>query len=306
MSDRANVLVDGSHAQYRASSAGACIKALAAQRMGMDGLPPSEDMKRRFADGHLHEDSILEAVELDTLQHVVRKQEEWRIDISSRVAVVGHVDGILSDDLRPVEAKSASQDSFADWDRGITSWFSSRHTYAVQWTLTLAAYDRTTGIYAVKNKNTGRTVVREVGMVMPLEKAKLRLLKADLDGRRGILPECDIKDHFCNFRYLHDDKPTVEAELDETLEGLAAAYIEARENEQRAEAVKKELGRRIAEAMGDREKVETGSHLVTMTPWTRKTLDKDKLVAAVGDLTPYENMNSGVYARVKQLDGEGE
>lgn len=296
MSDRMAVLVEGSKAQYRASAAGMCVRALAGLRMGMDPLPPTEDMKRRFADGHLHEDSILETVERELNQAVVRRQEEWQIDISSRVTVVGHVDGITSDDLLPVEAKSASKESFKDWERGPEQWFKAHPTYGDQWTLTLSAYQRVTGIYAVKNKDSGLVIWRDILAPETLQEVKVRLLRADLDGRRGKLPECDRLSWGCPLRYLHDEKE--EIEQDETLIGLCQSYMEAKERVDQAEAVRKELGLRIADAMGDRDKIKAGAYQVSMVSWTRTALDREKLLAAVEDLTPFEKVSSGVYARV--------
>lgn len=311
MSDnRLSVSTEGSHSFYRASSAGMCIRALAGIRSGMDPLPPNDDMKRRFADGHLHEDSIIEAIETHTRQSVVRQQEEWTVEISPKITVVGHVDGIVADELVPVEAKSAAQDSYKDWEKGIEHWFNGdkaayRLGYADQWTLTLAGYGVSHGYYAVKNKNSGKVLVRDIGPQSSLEEIKVRLLRADLDGRRGRLPECDRYDYFCPLRYLHDEErkkaiaggAAIE-EGDEDLEALGVAYLEAREAADRAESVRKELGRRIAEAMGNREKVACSTLQISMTTWTRTTLDKEKLSEVVGDLTPYEKVASGAYAKV--------
>lgn len=306
MSDRASVMIDGSHAQYRASSAGRCVKALAAMRAGMDPIPPSEDLKRRLADGHLHEDSIIQAVERETGEDVVRRQDEWTVEISPRITVVGHVDGLTADNLMPVEAKSASKESFKDWDKGVERWFKVHENYADQWTLTLAGYGKTSGIYAVKNKDSGLVVVREIGAQSSLEKIKVRLLRADLDGRRGKLPECDRSDYWCPMRYLHDDKdkPEAEVDVDEMMEQLVASYDEAREAAKRTEAVQKELGERLRAAMGERERVDSGGYQVAMVPWTRVSWDQEKLRETLGDISPFQNVNSGTSLRVTKKRGE--
>lgn len=306
MSNRPTVLVEGSVAHYRASGAGMCQRALAGMRMGMDPLAPTKDALRRFADGHLHEDPILAEVEKELGQDVVRRQEPWQIEVSSRVVVTGHIDGITSDDLMPVEAKSAARDSFKDWERSPEKWFAAHPTYADQWTLTLAFYERTTGVYAVKNKDSGLVMVREIPAPGTLAEVKKRLLKIDLDGRRGILPPCDRKSWICPMRFLHDDEDQPEEVQDEKLEGLCRSYREAKEAADRAEGARKELLRRIEEAMGDRDKVKVGTYGVSMIPRTWKTLDKEKLVSVVGDLTPFEIVKSGVYARVTERKVEGE
>lgn len=307
MSDRANVLVEGSRSFYRASSAGKCVRALAGMRMGMDPLPPSEDMQRRFKDGHLHEDSILEAVENHLLQGVVRRQEEWMVELSSRVSVVGHVDGITADTLQPVEAKSASEKSYQEFVKSPERWFKTRDYYATQWSLTLEAYGKATGWYAVKDKNSGKVTVLELGPMEPLAEIKVRLLRADHLGRKGELPECDRFDgFFCPLRYMHEEseRERTEAEVDEDLEGLMRAYDEAREREKQAEAVKKELGARLEEAMGDRGRVQAGSFETVKVPWSRMYWDQDKLRAALGDISPYQNVKHGEYVRVKRLREE--
>ena len=85
----------------RISQAGACPRRLQLEAWGVDGLPPWEGSERAFAEGNLHESSILEwaAQNLpggpyalsDQQREVVFKDEDC-------IIAVGHIDAIATND----------------------------------------------------------------------------------------------------------------------------------------------------------------------------------------------------------------
>lgn len=99
----------------RASRAGSCPRQLYYEAWGFDGLPPWEGMKRAFAEGNLHEDSILEWA-CENIPGgpwlLTNQQKELMID----GWLPGHIDGLASNIGRTIllEAKCLARRAFQE------------------------------------------------------------------------------------------------------------------------------------------------------------------------------------------------
>ncbi|KHO63384.1 PD-(D/E)XK nuclease superfamily [Thermoanaerobacter sp. YS13] len=90
----------------RISQAGACPRRIQLEAWGVEGLPPWEGSERAFAEGNLHESSILEwaSKNLPGAPYIVfGRQQEVSIVKNGNVVLVGHIDGLAI----PVENKDA-------------------------------------------------------------------------------------------------------------------------------------------------------------------------------------------------------
>jgi len=150
------------------SSAGTCIRALSAERIGLKPAKEPEFLATAAEEGKWHEQRIQEEL---TKEYTVttgnncnkchpnpdgspRSGIHVEID-TPNFALVGHMDGILKDKQgfhRILEVKSMSQGEFNRWKKGGIEVFPS---YKGQ----LACYFMSTGfleaLYAVKNRNSG-------------------------------------------------------------------------------------------------------------------------------------------------------
>ena len=99
----------------RASRAGSCPRQLYYEAWGFDGLPPWEGMTRAFAEGNLHEDSILEWA-CENIPGgpwlLTNQQKELMID----GWLPGHIDGLASNIGRTIllEAKCLARRAFQE------------------------------------------------------------------------------------------------------------------------------------------------------------------------------------------------
>jgi len=80
----------------RVSSAGACPRRIELEAWGIEGLPLWEGSERAFAEGNMHEQSILEwaCENLPNGPYVLHSQQkEVTIFYHDKELLVGHIDG---------------------------------------------------------------------------------------------------------------------------------------------------------------------------------------------------------------------
>lgn len=296
---------------YRASSLGSCEVALIALRMGMEAMPPPKSMLPRFADGHLHEASILQRVaDLENLRYYrlqpERDQDQlcWEVGEVKRAAgaysvfVQGSIDGLAEHPAHGpivVDAKALSQSSWESW---VSGQFKAWPHYA--WQLSAYAYalgDLAVGevagkplpiLMAVKNKNTGE-VRGWVYPEPPITRSQIlaKLLKVEMRAASGLLPFCADQQWMCPTWYLHADSDSdagittdwTEQQMGEA-EALGIQYEKAKVEEHLAKARKDRLRDQIIHLVGDSGKVRTagGWSVKTWQQAAPKSLNRARLV----------------------------
>jgi len=144
----------------RISQAGACPRRLQLEAWGVEGLPPWEGAERAFAEGNLHEPSILEwaaqnlpggpYVLTDQQKEVVFKDEDC-------IIAVGHIDAIAVNNAGEkvlLEAKCLSNRGFQELrEKGVQE---AHPQYWTQVQLYLAATGLEKAYLVARNKETPR------------------------------------------------------------------------------------------------------------------------------------------------------
>jgi len=104
----------------RMSQAGSCPRRIQLEAWGVEGLPPWEGSERAFAEGNLHEPSILEwaAKNLpDAPYTVIDEQREVSIIKYGKILLVGHIDGLAVTEKKEIillEAKALASRGFQE------------------------------------------------------------------------------------------------------------------------------------------------------------------------------------------------
>lgn len=145
----------------RISQAGSCPRRLQLEAWGVDGLPPWEGSERAFAEGNLHEQSILEwaAQNLPGGPYVLSDQQKEvvLIDDGKKPVVVGHIDaiGTNSGEYRVlIEAKCLAARGFQELrQKGVQE---AHPQYYTQVQLYLAATGLNRAYLVARNKETPR------------------------------------------------------------------------------------------------------------------------------------------------------
>lgn len=246
---------------YRSSALGGCIKGLVAARKGLTPLPWSDDTLRRFADGHLHEASILREVEKQG--YIISGQQRTiEIPIMPGIVVRGHIDGLATDGIETwvVDAKAVSKDSYEKFAKmGIDAY--------PQYKYQLSTYSLALGLpgmLAFKDKNSGKVLIK----VYPISVLYTRLdilrrvhaIETGAKKQIGLTPcDPDAMRWGCPWRYYHDEtdarvsiwdnKEKVDADVTSRLADLAEEYDVARANEKAEKKRKDELGQQIIEEL---------------------------------------------------------
>ena len=144
----------------RISQAGSCPRRLQLEAWGVEGLPPWEGSERAFAEGNLHEQSILEwaAHNLPGGPYtLVDQQKEVVImDDGQKPVVVGHIDAVATNRAESVllEAKCLAARGFQELrEKGVKE---AHPQYYTQVQLYLAAAGLNRGYLVARNKETPR------------------------------------------------------------------------------------------------------------------------------------------------------
>lgn len=142
----------------RISQAGACPRRLQLQAWGVKGAPPWEGQERAFAEGNLHEASIL-AWACENLPGAPYElhNEQRRVELADGL-LVGHIDGIglRKDGLQfLLEAKCLAKRGFQELrEKGVKEAFPQ---YFTQVQLYLAGVGLEAGYLVARNKETPKT-----------------------------------------------------------------------------------------------------------------------------------------------------
>lgn len=260
MSDAPYVMYTGERVEYRASSLGGCDMALLAARLGYDAVPVKEGAKilEVFEAGKRIEDEVLDRIGL--LAPVTGRQLEVVLPITKRIYVLGHIDGLDTDDSI-LEVKSQSQE---EWDRFEKEGWESGFFPRYKWQL--SAYMHALGqpltlLRALRDSDgqwTGRIedeVVEEP--FYSVAEIRARVLKIEAAAATGVLNAECINSYPCPYFYLHDE---IDRELisDEGVDVLAREYADASRDENIAKGRKAEA-RRALRAAVEKDKYQTSS-----------------------------------------------
>lgn len=137
----------------RISAAGSCPRRLLLEARGVEGKPPWAGMERAFAEGNLHEASILEWAAANLPggpyeQHF--QQSEVRLDWHDTPLLVGHPDAIAIRGWNPaglLEAKCLSQRAFQEFrEKGVREshpqYYAQVQLYVEAWNVTWGQDDK--------------------------------------------------------------------------------------------------------------------------------------------------------------------
>lgn len=260
--DRGSVYVDSPGVVvYRSSGLGGCIKGLVAARKGLTPLPYSDDTLRRFADGHLHEASILREVEKQGWL-ISGQQKIIELPVMNGIVIRGHIDGIATDiaGTYVVDAKAVSKDS---WTKFKESGIRAFPQYQWQLSTYMIALGLP-GMLAFKNKDSGKVLVRTYAeLPFSLLDIKRRIYAVEQGAKKPIgLTPCDNNTYSwtCVWKHYHDERTVNWNQVDQsangipdsvsnTLADLAAEYDIARANEKAEKSRKDALGQEIIELL---------------------------------------------------------
>lgn len=144
----------------RISQAGSCPRRLQLEAWGIEGLPPWEGSSRAFAEGNIHEASILEwAAENipDGPYQLQDQQKEVAIKSDEKPICIGHIDAIgINNDGHQIllEAKCLAARGFQELrSRGVKE---AHPQYYTQVQLYLAGIGLGVGYLVARNKETPR------------------------------------------------------------------------------------------------------------------------------------------------------
>lgn len=234
---------------YRASALGSCTKLLAALRMGYEEAPVPAQIAKVFQSGHDSEELVHARMPL------VARQSEARLEVSSKIVVVGHVDGV-SDSVDEVKSQSQLEwDRFErdGWEGGFFpkyKWQASAYMLAFGLPLRLIRFNRAT-----------QEIKTQVYFDpwYSLTDIRARVLSIESQAAGGVLPAaCDPLQYPCPVYYLHDDAEDAEYG-DEAVDVLARQYTNARtvakiadEKAKVSKVALRTVGKKIKTAIGTR------------------------------------------------------
>jgi hypothetical protein len=284
MSDAAYVTVADDIVQYRASALGGCDLALLAARLGYDVVPIREDapIMKVFAAGHRIEEEVL-----SRFPTVRGRQQETRLEITGKIVVVGHIDGIDDFDNSIVEVKSQNQEEWDrfekhHWDAGFFpkyKWQASAYMHSLP---TVFRTHRTLKlIRALRDENgewTGETRISHVDMPFyTISDIRERILRVEAVAATGTLVAECTPSFPCPYFYLHEE---IDRELidDDTIEVLAREYGSAMAEEVVAKGKKANARKALRAALdGDKYRTNTGVRITFYEQNDPPRLDKELL-----------------------------
>jgi len=145
----------------RISSAGACPRRIQLEAWEVEGLPPWEGSERAFAEGNMHEQSILEwaCENLPNGPYVLHSQQkEVTIFYHDKELLVGHIDGLATNNEGVtvlLEAKALAKRAFTEIrEKGLRE---AHPQYFTQVQLYLYALGLEKGYLIARNKDTPKT-----------------------------------------------------------------------------------------------------------------------------------------------------
>lgn len=266
-----------------------------------------------FREGHFHEAQVEER--LGVLGYpVTRQQEEVRLQITGKIKVVGHVDGVTVSpfaDTLVVEIKTQSPEAWAEfqrnkWESGVFpkyKWQASVYMLALDMPLMLVR----------KNRSTGQidTTIVERPFYSRLQIAQ-RVLNVEAIARETAEPpeKCDSQDgFFCPYRNLHEEAEFADVEplRAPEIEELARQYVESGREEKRAKERREEAKRKLRAGLkGDRHRTASGVQVTFYKADNPPQLDKEKLEEFGYDVDFFTKRTKSERLRVTLPKGDDE
>ena len=216
---------------YRASAAGACIRALVAARMGMSRGSRPDVVTDAAEAGHMLEPVILGMLK-DREWAVEGRQDEFTLRLPA-LSIRGHIDGRarpvqkLSRDTRVlgpehiVEIKTMGPSVFPKYTKhgliperfwGYCAQIACYHE-AYHLPVVYVAAQREMEFDGFGRLTTAKITAMDVRVYerppLEFEVVKRRYMTAELWARKGLLPGCDKDDFFCGYRWLCGTEPRV-------------------------------------------------------------------------------------------------
>lgn len=315
MSDAGIVSLESGRAFYRASAIALPPRCLAAGRLGYEQMPPPKGLHAAFQAGHNWESSVIRRTASSLGMKVVEDgaQDEIIIEIGTRAAIRGHIDGVLEDESGKrygLEVKALGED-----------WFNVIKTKGIagiaHYCQQLSCYMRGTGIdewffsCQPKAQPWDEPYIIRVDTppcdIKPIM-AKVALVEAMVRAGKE-LDDFAFESHgsgWCSFAYLHPDKEESDTpiEPDAVLDILAQTYRDVCDEEKVAKSKKDDLRVRLIEAMGQREKAATERWEIGMKVVTSRRVDMKLLTEKLGVdvVEQYKVDSSSTRISVKERD----
>lgn len=201
---------------YRASAIGGCLTGLAAARQQLEPRPPSGKQLEVFEAGNESERLFL-----TDNPAVIRQQEEVVLSITGRITVVGHIDGILDENI--VEIKSQSPELFAKWTEDAWTTEPLWAKYAWQISCYMLALQKQACIVRVPRDNPVSVAYWPIDKPFhTLAEIRSRILEVEALAAQEEPLVCSTPDFFCPYPYLH---PQLEPTDDPELQLLVDEYL---------------------------------------------------------------------------------
>jgi hypothetical protein len=306
---------------YRASSCGGCMRALVAARLGFDPVEPPEFLARAAEAGSSWEERAVEWIESKVGQ-VSHRQEELVLRTPAYV-LTGHIDGIAGNCL--VEIKSVGKSRWELWrkERSVSAFPRYARQVAAYWRMWHeSGRPRLDGvIFVVASRETGEIDTEAMPEVdgwpeglVRWEDVHRRLLDAEVWARKGRLPDCDDDGYMawrtCPYQYLcraYEPRGSAVVDVDAwRLREWARRYVEARQREEEARALKEEARNKLVGIVGVGNRAEAMGYRVSVSVAKRRGIDLERLERDFGDaLAPYRTETEYVQVRVTEASREG-
>ncbi len=274
---------------YRASSAGASSRTLAAARQGMTPLAPPDYLMKAAEAGNRFEKIVKTQMRIEGYK-ISGEQGSTDVEVVPGILVRGHLDARhcippKGGEDRMLEVKSMSQAVFNEW----TKWgFERFYSYAAQLSVYMHGEEIRRGhpvetTYAVVNRDyEGDTPEIEYRTFkeppVPWQEIANKIQIADWFGERGELPVCDSKSRYqCPYSYICDKDEILFEEVedgsDEMLRQLAEQYDIVRKLEGELKNRKSDIRSEIVVALRSKEKVRTADCPFSFKASTSENLD---------------------------------
>lgn len=293
MSDKPIAYEEDGHVYYRASAIGGCLVALAAARQQLEPKPNQDQkMQEIFDAGHKAEDAF-NLLFPDTLKE---RQMEVRLDITGRISVVGHLDGLHGE--RIGEVKSQSDDEYDSWRPSHWTDHPLWVKYSWQTSSYMLALDRELSLFRVRRSNPEDFSIWVVERPFhSLDEIRERVLEAEALAREDTLLCTGPFSYPCPYHYLHQECPICD---DEELLQAVCDYDISGQNIKAQQEIKDRARKVIEGYLLD--KGEEGK-LMTSTGYklSRSEFDTKERVIPAGHQTRVTVTKSG-RTRVSQIE----
>lgn len=266
----------------RASAFGNSLHSLVAAKQGLRAQPWDDKTLGYFAEGNLHEASIIERL-APIVGQTTRQQEEVTLEFEFagvRVKIVGHIDGYNETQKALVEVKALGDSTYKKFK---SSGLGGLERYEWQTSIYAHALGVVNIIFACKNRNSGEIDYQILQPRYTLDdiatRARVIAERHDAQTRPG--EKCS--DFPCRYSHLHipdapgeslSDARLEQLCLDDYLLGTQIKKLQDRREEVRAD---------VRSVIGDKQKVKAGEWSVVVTVQSRKKWDYKGLEARYGD-----------------------